>query len=290
MPVRELLRESWRRYRQQFQLLIMVVLAPVLANAIGLILKKSPFESVRGIGSLASFVSVVLWLFAIGALLYALDRRGHQVGELYRKAAPKVLPILWAGILVSLVNLGGFFMLIVPGIIFMVWFSFTSYVVILEDHRGIDALLKSRFYVRGAWWGILGRIVLVVMLLMIASMIGAFAAIPFGPIGGDLFAAILQALFVTFYATYEFTLYQDIKRARTHHTYVPHGRGFFIFSAFFGIVMMLVLIVVGIVFSAILLRSFIRENPEFLDRIRNEFNRGMGDSSLMRQERDQGVY
>lgn len=75
---------------------------------------------------------------------------------------PRVLLI---AILVALIQLGGFLLLIVPGIIFSVWFAFALYYVILGDSLATssksvikESLRQSRELVRGRFWGILLRI------------------------------------------------------------------------------------------------------------------------------------
>jgi hypothetical protein len=54
--------------------------------------------------------------------------------------------------------LGGTLLLIIPGIIFAVWYSFTSYAVIFEVLKGLNAMRASKSLVVGRWWPILWRL------------------------------------------------------------------------------------------------------------------------------------
>jgi len=55
-----------------------------------------------------------------------------------------------------LVIIGGFILLIVPGIIIAVLLSFSGTAFMLEDKRGPSALSRSKQLVRGNWWYVLG--------------------------------------------------------------------------------------------------------------------------------------
>ncbi len=51
-------------------------------------------------------------------------------------------------------------MLIVPGIILSLALIFSSFALVLENRRGLDALMQSRAYAKGYWWAIFGRYLL----------------------------------------------------------------------------------------------------------------------------------
>jgi len=54
-------------------------------------------------------------------------------------------------IILGFLGTGGFLFLIIPGIIFLVWFIFAQFIIFAEDDRGMNAILKSKEYVRGKW-------------------------------------------------------------------------------------------------------------------------------------------
>jgi hypothetical protein len=71
------------------------------------------------------------------------------VGASYSRAAPRLLPLMGTQILVGLIVLLGFVLLIVPGVIFSLWFLIVGPVVILEGVAGTSALGRSRELMRG---------------------------------------------------------------------------------------------------------------------------------------------
>ena len=55
----------------------------------------------------------------------------------------------------------GLILLIIPGIIFMVWYYFSSYVNVLEVNKnnGLEALTSSKELVKGRWFKTLWRLI-----------------------------------------------------------------------------------------------------------------------------------
>lgn len=62
--------------------------------------------------------------------------------------------------LVFLATLGGFMLLIIPGIIFTIWFSFSEFVFVDQDMKVKESMSESRKLVKGRFWSILGRFVI----------------------------------------------------------------------------------------------------------------------------------
>ncbi len=59
-----------------------------------------------------------------------------------------ILSILW------------FFALVIPMLIFSVFYCLTAYAFFFEGKRDIDAVLRSYHLVRGYWWAVFGRVLL----------------------------------------------------------------------------------------------------------------------------------
>jgi len=105
---------------------------------------------------IASFV--VSWLSRI-ALMYAVLEKGNTVDSAYKKSMNNFLPYFWVGGLSVLAALGGFFLLIIPGLIVSLLLLFSLYVFVGEKKKGTDALVASWYYTRGNLWKIIWRMV-----------------------------------------------------------------------------------------------------------------------------------
>lgn len=92
----------------------------------------------------------------------------------------------------------GYLFLIIPGIIFTVWFCIAQFVLVREDLRGMDALLKSREYVRGQWFNVALRLLLV----WAASLL--LGAIP-------LAGLLLSIVFIPYLMIFHYLLYRDLR-------------------------------------------------------------------------------
>lgn len=102
-----------------------------------------------------------------------------DVGKLYKTSWSKFWPLVWVSILVTLAIIGGLILLIIPGIIFGVWFSFSYYYLILENKKGAEALKLSKQLVQGKWWAVLWRWLATTVFygIIIAAILGIVMAI-----------------------------------------------------------------------------------------------------------------
>lgn len=90
-----------------------------------------------------------------------------------RQASPLFFPYLWVSILIALVTLSGHVLLVIPGIILMVFLSFSIFTLVFEGERGLRALSSSWYYVKNNWWKVFGR-------LMFAVLIGVGVGVVYG--------------------------------------------------------------------------------------------------------------
>jgi Flp pilus assembly protein TadD len=118
---------------------------------------------------------------------------------------------VWLGALTGLIVTGAYLLLVIPGVIFTVWFFFAPFVFIEEDVRGMNALLKSKEYVRGRWFGVCVRLIAIWLILALISSI---------PIAGQVLALFL----IPFGFIYTFLMYKDLKALRGDTAFQPAKR------------------------------------------------------------------
>ncbi len=114
-----------------------------------------------------------------GALARAVSEvylgRDVSVGGAYRAVVHKLLSLVGASILVSMVMTLGLAMCIVPGIIFAVWLALTTQVIVLEDRRAIAGMERSRALASG---NLIRVFVLIVVTFAISYILGALFGLP----------------------------------------------------------------------------------------------------------------
>lgn len=263
----KLLSNAWALYRQRFWTLIAVALMPTLVIIAAIVASTFGVSSVStfifskiitsGPYSLipiaALFVLVVLAMFLVqiwgqAALLFAIvnNQEGIGVAQSYRRSWHKILSLCWIAILVACVVFGGFLLAIVPGVIFAVWFGFSTLVLIAEDSKGMDALLKSREYVRGRWGAVLGRNAFIALLGFVAYLIPniLFSIVFKAPLVLQVVNAIILTAWLPLTIAYMFLMYQNLRslRGEVDLAVARKSRATFIVIAFLGIALVLALL------------------------------------------------
>lgn len=148
------------------------------------------------------------------ALIHAIKGFSVEVGiaEFYRRGINKIFSFWWIGLLVASMLLGGLLLLIIPGIIFFVWFGLAGFILIAEDIKGLDALLKSKEYVRGFWWQVCGRDAVIVLLTLLFGGFLLIFNIIFGKDWGRIIYGFSVQLVMTPLALiYTFLIYSHLR-------------------------------------------------------------------------------
>lgn len=101
--------------------------------------------------------------------------RDISVKEAYQAILPRIWILIGASILVGLTVAAGFMLLIVPGIIFGLWFALTTQCIVLENEGVTGGMGRSRSLVKGN----LGKVFAVGFLAsIIVGIIGIIVALP----------------------------------------------------------------------------------------------------------------
>jgi len=128
-------------------------------------------------------------IIAIGKIV---DGKKATIKEIFMTAKKSYWMFLLLSIVIALAYGFGFILLVVPGLLFAVWFAFSKFLMI-EKGTGIkESLLKSKELAKGNYWKILGRLVIFGLFLIIVEM--ALGIIPFGI--GTVLASLCGALFM----------------------------------------------------------------------------------------------
>jgi len=192
-PVADLLVSAGRRYVEQWQIfailgVVMSLSAIVLVVAdLGLSKSLDNYGFFLAIFILAFIVSVILSVLTnivlIRLALKKMALRTFSDGEReYRSALSLFLSYLWVSFLTGMVVLGGVMAFFLPALIASVLLVFSLVVLIDEDKRGMEALLRSWELVAPNFWGVVVRIlvalvVLFVVIAIIGSLLGIFTQV-----------------------------------------------------------------------------------------------------------------
>jgi hypothetical protein len=228
--LRELMGESWSRYKLKFWPLMAIgSLGAIITITAGFV----PFSCALLIWFGFGYSNLWLWalagLLSISAALWAatwaqvalmqtaLDGSGSvEAFTVYRKSWKKISPFSWVCLLAFLSAIGGVYLFVLPGIFLAFALAFSPFVCLAENTGGLKALERSLAYANGRWTGITGRLIFISLATWILSKI---------PILG-----ILSGIFtIPFALVFTTVLYSKLRQAREPEPF-SHGHAFLLAS------------------------------------------------------------
>ncbi len=134
-----------------------------------------------GASALGALVAIVAWFWVFGGFISACCDETQKFSEALGSGWKNVWSFLWLYLIAGYIIGGGFFFFIIPGIVMMVWFFAAQFILFEEGGKGISAMLKSKAYVSGFGGGVFGRLVLIALFAVIASLVPLVGGILFTP-------------------------------------------------------------------------------------------------------------
>jgi len=182
LSIGSILSKAWDSYTSHFQLFLAIILS--IYVPINLVLSFLPNEASmenfmmqwRVIQALEGLIGIIATMAIAYAVKNILDKKEITFGQALTKSASRWGAAIGTGIILGFCLLGLTLLLIIPGIIFYIYWMFSIFVVVLMDKSGKDAMDYSKSLVKGRWWQVFGYTVLFSLLGII---VGVFASIPF---------------------------------------------------------------------------------------------------------------
>lgn len=221
--IHELVSESFDVYRKRFwglmgmffsfviAVLILVLLAVVASLVVSVFAGESSLISifVRIFLICVSFLVYIVGIFwfQLSFAYYVSNEVG--IFDSYKNTWNKLGGYFWLISLQGVITLGAFALLIVPGIIVFIWFSFSLFIFINENEKGLNVLLRSYEYVKGRWGAIFTRIAIPNLFLF---LFGVACGILFGK--NNVVWPFINILIAPLFLVYSFSLYKNLKEVR----------------------------------------------------------------------------
>lgn len=216
--VDEIIAETWGLYKQRaVPILLVLVLTTSLILAVIVVCVLVGVVAFGGLQAAAGeiqaggfsplifavtftglLISTILILWSQAATLAVTVDDEMGVMAAFKAGWKYCLPLAWVGSLYMGIVLTGLTLFVIPGIFLGMSLSLCFYTMLDEDLRGMDAVMASRFYMRGHWWNTFGKFMLVWM---------ASSAVSLVPLAGQ----IVSLLFTPFLLLYMVVVYRDLK-------------------------------------------------------------------------------
>jgi len=215
ISITELLKNSWEIYKERFKVFIGIISIPIfiyiLMGIYSVFINKIPFFISLPLIFTWIIIVIIVGFWSSLALIFAIKDRKENIGikESFKRGKPILIPFAWVSFLTAIVLFGGFLLFIIPGIIFTIWFLFAPYILVSEGTKGMKALFRSKDLVRGKWFQVFWRIIIIfIVFIIFFSIISRFLK-DFSFISG-----IITFLISPFLTVYYFLLYEDLKRIK----------------------------------------------------------------------------
>lgn len=138
--------------------------------------------------------------------------------QIMSRTTQLILPGALIGLVAGLLTVGGFFVLFIPGIVFIFFFTFDYLELILNNKRGLSPLRRSVYIVKSHGWEILGRILLLwiisILIYGVFSVFGNMKALQ--PLV-TILSIIVRVSFSWYSLAYTVTLYKQARESVDAH-------------------------------------------------------------------------
>ncbi len=219
-----LIKGSWSAFRAEPKKFIMLSLVSMLPTAFFTveIAAFTEFNLAQVLPLPVTMLLVILMILSAPFLVYlalwgsaafivaALNPEGQSANQAFLSSKKYIGPLLLLGIIEALAVLGGLVLLVIPGLILAMWFTYATFIVVDEDLRGFKALERSRAYVTGRFWRTLWALLPLIGLILIASIIMGLVSLvtglPYDAIG-PLSNVVVMPLMILYCAI----LYKHVK-------------------------------------------------------------------------------
>lgn len=246
----QLLKEAFELFKKRAWGLYGVILIPMIALIIGILIigiASFVFGLVAGLYAalivtplviIGIVLALYLFIWAQLASYYYVANEGVKVIDSYKLTKDSLKDYIWLIMISSLVVMGGFLLLIIPGIIVSLWVMFAVFVFVAEKEKGMNSLLRSYSYTKGRWFAIFFKFLPLMILCGLVMFIAESILGEDNPAVG-----IVSFLIAPFNYFYIYKLYLSAKESTKDISYDEGKRKLFKGLAIFTLVALALLIV-----------------------------------------------
>lgn len=224
----EYVSKAWEIYKKNSKILLkyslFIALIPAVFNSV--INLVPSFSLSRLIIFLLTILSAFLpYLFSIPAYqtVHKLVNADKPLSfkEQFLLGLKRFWPVIFLTIILVVIITAGIILLIIPGIIFAVWYFASMYIAVNEDVTPMIALDKSKKLVTGRWWTVVGYLFVIGLIVGIPALLAsALLGYIITLIGADAYSATISSAVIGFVLVpLEYLiiglLYNDLKKTRS---------------------------------------------------------------------------
>lgn len=216
IPVGDLLEQSWSHFKKFFVENAKIVLIGFIPSIFWAIAQSYKDSLPAGTYGILAFVlviaSICAYVWMTVTLYKSIIKQDGGMIQNDRAWYRYFFPMLWVGILLFFCTFFSFLFFIIPGIWLSVLLGYSQLLMIEDNIRGTHALRASFHLVRGRWWDVFARqmmvsiafgaavfaliIVLAIVLALLLAVLPLAAESAVSSIVVTLFSAVITPLFI----------------------------------------------------------------------------------------------
>jgi hypothetical protein len=231
-PTRELIMDSVNLYRAHLWLFagyaawllipfVALLLVPVQTTSIPV------FIAILTISAVQLLIGVWATICIMQTTNQLSENKLVESKVLSKNAIRRIQPLLIVAFLQGLITLGGMMLLIVPGVIFLFWYSLSQAAVAIDNKKPLEALSYSKKLVKGHFWSFAWRLItgplimsiaylaiLTSVLALIAFVVGVDASMVFNSesiVWVNAINTLAEIFILPLFIIYMTLLYKDMK-------------------------------------------------------------------------------
>jgi len=180
MRFKDIFNKSWQEYKKNFKLFLKLYsvfyIIPLAILSLFAVLLSLQGEFSIGLSFLYVIVIIGVLFFSywLHLSLYYISIYNEKSKMTFSQAVKNSLNYFWKFlglcIVLGLALLGLFILLIIPGIIFLVFWLFSPYVFMKENKKIVDSMKISKRIVKGKWWQVFGYSLLIMLIVVAISL------------------------------------------------------------------------------------------------------------------------
>lgn len=229
-PVFEMIDSAARVYFKNFKKFIEIYLLGLVGfipfAALGLLFViLSSFDSALNNIAIRTVLVFLIFIAGIWAIYYGIRVRAAMIiliknnytspKESFEETKKFFWGYVWVSILSTIIIGLWALLLIIPGIIFAIYYLLFNYTFFFEGLTGMQAIRRSKELVKGYWWEVFGR---VLFIGLIAGIINIFLASPLDSmvegtasfISYNIFMNLIWALISPIIVIYIYDIFRDL--------------------------------------------------------------------------------
>jgi len=219
----EILRDSWQKFVENFQIIMMISLLINLPVTLFIHYGFTDKGFLFFLLIICTRILVLSIAFCAIALVTKAAFEGRQLSlDEALKLSLKKWPLLIATrIMLSVFLMGLTVLLIVPGIIFGVYWAFSIMAVIFENQRPYESLQYSKRLVQGRWWDVCNYTVFFVFISSLLAMLVNFSIsllsmLAYTSVLFDVLGDIILSIVMPFFVVVSTVFYLNFNATKIH--------------------------------------------------------------------------